>query len=313
MYDFTMSDHALRDALRGVAFTMSVPFDENAEAIRYDAFERNLQALDSAGARLYVPCGNTGEYYSLSREERVAVVESTVASVDDDSVVLAGAGGSAKNIIDLADAYSDVGADGLMVMHPSHTYIHEDGIKEYYRQIAAATDLDVVLYKRGPELSDGVIAELSTVENIVGVKYAVNDVTRFSQLVDETADDFVLVNGIAERFAVAFAIEGAEGFTTGIGNFVPNASLALQDALVEEDWQRAKRIRNLVRPYENLREETGPNNTLAAANNVPAVKYGMELAGLAGGPVRPPLVDLSTADRERAEKYYRQITDSEFA
>ncbi|ELY97639.1 5-dehydro-4-deoxyglucarate dehydratase [Natrialba aegyptia DSM 13077] len=78
------------------------------------------------------------------------------------------------------------------------------------------------------------------------------------------------------------------------------------EAIESGDFERARRIR----PYENLRAESGPNNPFAAANNVPAVKYGVDLAGLVVGPVREPLVDLSDSDKERAETYYTQIVDS---
>lgn len=308
-----MSYEMLTDGLRSVAFTTAVPFSEDGSDVEYDAYVDNLKAIEAAGGSLYIPCGNTGEYYSLNREERISVVETTVDAVSDESTVVGGAGGSTKTVISLAEKYADAGADGLMVMHPDHTYLHEEGVKQYYRDIAAGTDLGLVLYKRGPELSDDAIVELSDVENIVGVKYAVNDIKSFSELVGRVDDDFVCVNGIAERYAPAFALEGAEGFTTGIGNFVPGITLALHEAIQDGDLERARRIRNVVRPYENLREESGSNNAFAAANNVPAVKYGMELAGLYSGPVREPLVELSESDKARAEEYYDRIVESQYA
>jgi 4-hydroxy-tetrahydrodipicolinate synthase len=115
------------------------------------------------------------------------------------------------------------------------------------------------------------------------------------------------MNGLAERFAPAFALEGAEAFSTGIGNFAPRAVRTLADALDAEDWTRARTIAGLFREYENLRDEPGSNNRFGAANNVPAIKYGMSLAGYYGGPVRDPLVELSAEDQSRAEEYYQHI------
>lgn len=301
----------LKDDLRGVAFTNPTPFTETGEEVRHDELAGNLRALVAAGANTIIPCGNTGEYYSLSHDERVAIVETTVETVGGDASVIAGAGGSTRTVRRLVDAYEDAGADGVLIMHPVHTYMHERGVLGYYRRIVEATDLGVVLYKRGPELTHDHLAELSTYENVVGVKYAVNDVKAFSAAASAIEGDVVLSNGIAERFAPAFAIEGAEGYTTGIGNFVPEATLALMETLREEDWARARRLRDLLRPYEDLREEPGADNTLVAANNVPAVKFGMELAGLYGGPVREPLVDLSDADRDRAREYYDRIESAD--
>ena len=145
----------------------------------------------------------------------------------------------------------------------------------------------------------------------MAVKFAVNDIKEFSQSVDDDAGETTWVNGIAERYSLGFAVEGATGYTTGIGNFLPRATLALFDALERGDWERARSIRRLLRPLEDLREEPGEGNVIGAANNVPVVKYGMELAGFTSGPVRPPLVGLPERDRERVEQYYRQV-ESEF-
>lgn len=306
-----MSYEDLKDGLRDVAFTTTTPFTEDGEAVQHDAYARNLQALESAGARLFIPCGNTGEYYALDHEERVNVVRTTTESVGDDSFVIAGAGGSTKTVQSLVSQYESFGVDGVLIMHPDHTYVHEKGLYEYYRRIADSTDLGIVLYKRGHDVNDELIVNLSELENVVGVKYAVNDIEAFSRVTQSSAGDVVWSNGIAERFAPAFALEGAEGYTTGVGNFVPDATLALMEALRDGDLQEARRIRDLIRPFEDLREEPGSQNTISAANNVPAVKYGQELADLYGGPVREPLVELSAEDKERAEEYYQNIQDAE--
>jgi 4-hydroxy-tetrahydrodipicolinate synthase len=302
-----MDYETLKQDLRSVAFTNPTPFDEDGETVRHDELASNVEFIRDAGAKLIVPCGNTGEYYSLSNEERVAVVKTTVDAFGDAGSTVGGVGGSTKNATMLADRYADAGADAIMVMHPVHTYVHEEGVLDYYRTIADHTDLGVVLYKRGPELTHDHIRELSTHENVVAVKYAVDAISAFSNGVQTTPSDLVWINGIAERYAPSFALEGAEGFSTGIGNFVPERVLALQESLEADDFSRAKEIRDLLRPYEDLRQETGPNNRFGSANNVPAVKYGLDLVGQYGGPVREPLVDLPDADQERAEEYYRAI------
>ncbi|MFA9517070.1 dihydrodipicolinate synthase family protein [Halopenitus sp. H-Gu1] len=303
-----MQYQRIKSDLRGVAFTNPTPFDEHGEEIRHDALADNVRHVVDAGGRVVIPCGNTGEYYSLTDDERIAVVETVVEAIGDEATIVGGVGGSTKTAIELAAAYEDVGADAIMIMNPGHTYQHQVGLIEYYRKIVESTDLGVILYKRGPEVTLDLLAEIADYENVVGMKYAVNDVKGFSEAVSTIDSDVVWSNGIAERFAPAFAIEGAEGFTTGIGNFVPEQVLALMDALKAEEWDRARALRDLIRPYENLREESGEGNDLSAANNVPAVKHGMELAGLYGGPVREPIVELSDADRRRSEEYYERIT-----
>lgn len=300
----------LADGLRTVAFTTTTPFSADGESVRYGAVEAHVEFLVERGARLLVPCGNSGEYHSLTDDERVGVAEATVDAAGEECTVVPGVGGSLPAAKELARRYEAVGADGLLVMHPVHTYVHRLGLVEYYRELAGATDLGVVVYVRGPEVGNEVLGAIAEHGQVVGVKYAVDDVKAFSAVVSDVPD-LVWMNGLAERFAPAFALEGAAGFTTGVGNFAPEAPLALHGALREGDWERARSIRDAVRPYEDLREAAGVDSTIAAANNVPAVKFGQELAGLYGGPVRPPLVDLAERDEERARECYERIQEHE--
>lgn len=305
------SASALRDRFRDVAFTTAVPFTDDGAAVRHDALADNLARLYDAGARLFIPCGNTGEYYSLTDDERVAIVETHVEATGKEATIAGGVTGSVPEIRDLAASYEAAGADAIMVMHPDHAYAHERGLAEYYHRICDETDLGVVVYKRGPEVTRDVLVELSERESVVAVKFAVDDVKEFAQTVADAPGDVTWVNGIAERFALSYAIEGAEGYTTGVGNFVPEATLSLFEAVEDRRWERAREIQRSLRPLEDLREEPGEENVLVAANNVPLVKYCLELAGCVGGPVREPLVELAERDKERAEEYYARVEASE--
>jgi 4-hydroxy-tetrahydrodipicolinate synthase len=305
------SHGTLKEDLRDVAFTTATPFTADREAVDHEALAANLEALYEAGGRLFIPCGNTGEYYALSRAERVEIVRMHVERLPADATVVAGVAGSTKTARDLIETHEESGVDGVMVMHPDHTYLHRDGLVEYYERLADAAETGVVLYKRGHDVPDDVLTELTAHESVVGAKYAVNDVKGFSAAVGDAAGDAVWLTGSAERYAPAYHLEGARGLTTGIGNFAPEAPLALFDALEARDYDRAREIRDLLRPFEDLREEPGENNDTVAANNVPAVKRAMDLAGLEGGPVREPLVELSEADRERVSDYYERIREAD--
>jgi 4-hydroxy-tetrahydrodipicolinate synthase len=303
-----MAREQLRRALKGVSFTTATPFSEDGDRVLTDRLAENVRELYDEGARTFVPCGNTGEYYALSESERVSVVRTTVDALPDDATVVAGAGGSVGEARDLFEAYETAGADAAMVMYPGHTYVHEQGLSDYYRTLAESTDLGIVLYKRGPLLSETVLDTLSQVENVVAVKFAVNDVSQFSRLTESVSGDVEWINGVAERYALAYAVEGADGFTTGIGNFVPDWALSLFDALSAGDWERARTIRDALRPLEELRDEAGGGPAFVAAKNVPVVKYGLDSRGMYGGPVRPPLVELSAADRDRVDRCLERLS-----
>lgn len=306
-----MSYQALQSALSGVAFTVPTPFTADGSEVVHEHLASNLLALEDAGGSIFVPCGNTGEYYSLTHDERVAVVETAVQTTSKNSIVVAGAGGSTQTVLRLIEEYERIGVDAVMVMNPSHVYIDEDGLIDYYERIANSTNLGVVVYKRGEAITDTVLEEITPIDNVVAVKYAVNDVDGFSQAVHAGHEDVTWLTGIAERFAPSYAMEGASGFTTGIGNVVPEQVLALQEALEANDWNEAKGLRDVLRPYENIREEPTDNPPFSSAKNVPAVKHGLDVRGWHGGPVREPLRPLSSEDCERVERIYNRISDEQ--
>jgi 4-hydroxy-tetrahydrodipicolinate synthase len=303
-----MTYKRLHENIRDALFTITTPFSEDGDKVLTDRLAENVQMLYDEGVRAFVPCGNTGEYYSLSASERISVVRTTVEALPNDATIIAGAGGSVGETRDLLNAYIDAGTDAAMIMYPRHTYVHERGLINYYRRLAESTDLGIVLYKRGPLLNETILDTLSEIKNIVGIKFAVNDVSQFSRLNKSISGNVELINGVAERYALAYTLEGADGFTTGIGNFVPTQVLALFDALLSSDWDRAKKIRDSLRPLEEIRDEAGGSPRFTAAKNVPVVKHGLDTCGMYGGPVRTPLVDLSPADRNRVDQCLDQLS-----
>lgn len=306
-----MNANDLQPHLKNVGFTLPTPFGEDKRTIQYDSLQDIVQFVADAGGELFIPCGNSGEYYSLDNDERVSVVETVTTSLNDTGTVVAGADGHTTEVLEMAEEYEKVGADGVMVIEPPHAYIHKEGLVDYYTRIADESPLPIVLYKRGPGIPDDAIVEMTEHENVAGVKYAESSVDNFARTIHRAEGNVIWLTGNAERYAPSYCLEGAHSFTTGIGNFVPEPVLELDRAIKNGDWERSLMIRNRLRPYEDLRGESGDNNSLSSASNVPAIKTGLELIGLYGGPVRPPLVELSDDDQERARQYYEKIAAME--
>lgn len=276
--------------LKTVLVTTVTPFDDQG-SVRYDQLSAHCDYLLENGIEALIPCGNTGEFTSLSREEADKVTAVTVAAVAGRATVIAGVGGSTPVAIDHARAAEDAGADAVMVHHPNHTYIHRLGLLRYYERIIDAIGVSVVLYKRGPELADDVIATLVQDERVIGVKYAVNDVNEFANLVKSSDADVTWICGTAERWAPFFFLAGATSFSSGLGNFAPRKSMELFRLLEAGQYAKAMTARSDIVLFEELRQG---NNS---ANNVSAVKAAMSLLGLCSDTVREPLLSLDDDGR----------------
>jgi 4-hydroxy-tetrahydrodipicolinate synthase len=287
-----MTSEKLRNALKGVAVTTATPFTEDLSNVDLEALEENLRFLSKHGISLFVPCGNTGEYYSLSDEEWTSVVETTIESSSNDACILVGAGGSIKTALNQAKIAGELGADGIMIMYPRHVFASAEGLLNYCQRIIdAAKDIGVVLYKKGGLMTDAVLASLFENENLVGVKYAHGRIVDFAKTVQDLGADLVWSCGTAERFAPFFWLAGAEGFTSGLGNFAPEISLQMFDSLKKSDFSAAMEIQRMITPLEYLREGRDK------ANNVPVVKTALDYVGLNGGRCRPPIHPLRVNER----------------
>jgi len=290
-----MTSTRISDSLKGVSVTTTTPFTKDLSEIDTPALSGNLEYLVREGIGMVVPCGNTGEFYSLSEAEWKQVVEATVNAVSDKTVVMAGVGHSTTTAKKMMQQAESLGADGVMVMYPQHVFSSEEGLLNYVREILdAAGTLGVVLYKKGPLLSDTVLDSLVSHESLVGVKYAFGRIVDFARTVQTLGTSIVWSCGTAERFAPFFWLAGARGFTSGLANFAPKVSLSMYDALEEGNYRKAMELQALISELEFQREGQG------AASNVPVIKAMMDHIGLAGGACRPPIHTLSRVEKELA-------------
>jgi len=284
-------DHEkLAKRLRTVHAINVTPFRED-RGVDYDLLERNVEFLIASGLDVIVPCGNTGEFYALSVEEARAVTRFVVERVGGRTAVLAGIGYDLGTAREMALAAQEAGADAVMVHQPVHPYLMTEGLIRYYAGIARSVEIGVVLYARHEAIDGEVLSRVAGIENVLAIKYAINDLPRFADLVQTVEAPVVWVCGTAEMWAPFFFAAGAEGFTSGLANIAPEMSLAMLDGLRRGDAEAVRAVWRRVAPLERLRAR---NHN---ANNVSVIKEGMNLAGLPAGLVREPLGELDEADR----------------
>jgi 4-hydroxy-tetrahydrodipicolinate synthase len=291
-----------REILADVAVVTVTPFTgDGLAAINHEGLGRNLDHLVRAGVRLLVAGGNTGEFAALSRSEIIETVRTHVGVARGRARVIAGVGYRTEDAIELGRASMDAGADGVMVHHPIHPYASETGLVRYYQRIAEGLPgAPLILYVRGPQLTADGVRQLAAIESIVGVKVGQPDPERFARFV-AAAPELAWVCGVAEAWAVPFWTNGAIGFTSGFANVAPERSLAVLDALKGGDIEGAAALIDRLRPAEQLRASHGD------ANNVAVIKAAMDLIGLAGGGLRPPLSELEPPDRAELVRILRAL------
>src|SRR5437870_4085286 len=168
--------------LRTIVGINITPFGSDL-SIDFQALGKNLDFLVAAGVKVITPCGNTGEFSSLTVDECFEIISFASTRVKGKATLIAGVGYATETAIKLAQHAQAAGYDGVMVHHPSHPFLSEKGYEDYIRAIAENVDIVVIPYVRSARISDQSLYELARIQNVVAMKYAVNDLQRFGDLV----------------------------------------------------------------------------------------------------------------------------------
>ncbi|MER6954809.1 dihydrodipicolinate synthase family protein [Streptomyces sp. NPDC000618] len=282
-----------RAALADVVAIPVTPFAEDG-SVDGEAHRALLRRLLDGGITTLTPNGNTGEFYALTPDERRLVTELTIDEAGQRSTILVGVGHDVPTAVASARHARDLGAQMVMVHQPVHPYVSQSGWVDYHREIARAVpELGVVPYIRNAQLLGERLAELADdCPNVIGVKYAVPDASRFAAFArDAGLERFVWVAGLAEPYAPSYFSAGATGFTSGLVNVAPAVSLNMIEALRSGDYPAAMKVWEQIRRFEELRAAGG------SANNVTVVKEALASLGLCRREVRPPSRTLPEGER----------------
>jgi 4-hydroxy-tetrahydrodipicolinate synthase len=302
-----MSYEKVRRALPAVVAITVTPFDDGGR-IDEDAYAAVLTRCVDGGIDAVTPNGNTSEFYSLDADELSRALRITTATVADRATVIAGVGHDVGRAVTMAREAARAGAHGVMVHQPVHPYQSVDGWVTYHREIAEAVpDLGVVCCVRNPLISGTAFAALAgACPNVVGVKYAVPDPLALPGLIHAVGRDrLVWVCGLAETWAPFFWLAGARGFTSGLVNVAPRRSLELLGHLQAGDNEAAMAVWARLKPFEDMRARAG------SAGNVSVVKEALAQLGLCRRTVRPPITEVSPAERDEVTTILADLVDRE--
>jgi 4-hydroxy-2-oxoglutarate aldolase len=284
--------------LAGVFAPIPTPFDSATGDVAPVHLRHNVVRLLEAGLDGIVVGGSTGEAALLESEEQRRVVAWVRDALPDRSWLLAGTGAeSTRQAVALTRAAAVEGADAVLVRPPSYfaALISAASLADYYRAVADASSVPVLIYNIPKythlPLAAGLLRQLASHPNIVGVKDSSGDAKTLAAYRDAASDWSVFVGSGSLLYA---ALElGCDGGILGVACFAPATCADLLAAFRTGDRARAGQ----------LQERLGPLDKEVVGKLGPAgVKAAMDAVGLYGGPVRPPLAPVAPAERERVAK-----------
>jgi 4-hydroxy-tetrahydrodipicolinate synthase len=283
------------------SYTVSVtPFTSGGAKIDIEAQKRFLDWQIAVGVPGIIILGTTGEFLTITDDERREMVGTTVEHVAGRMDVLVGTmNAHTPNAVRYSREAEELGADGLMILPPYYYTPTEDEIFAYYKAICEKITIPVMLYNNpvtsNVDMSAKMVARLTKAfEQIRYIKEASMDVGRVFDVIEETEGVMNVFAG--ERIVESYSL-GAVGYVNPYGNYIPRASHRICDFLVEGRIDDAKRIQRLITRLDHIIAEGHPTYGHQC--------YSKALCGAVGypvGDVRPPLTTFAELGREGEEK-----------
>jgi 5-dehydro-4-deoxyglucarate dehydratase len=259
-----------------------------------EGLRANLRALVAHPLAAVVAAGGTGEMYSLTPEEHGQVVEATAEELDGRVPLIAGVGFNGAVAAAMAQRAARAGADAILALPPYYPHADDEGLLEYYAGVGAATPRPLLVYSR-----DWVNPSPAWVERLAqraptlfAWKEGQGDVRRYQQIMQRLGGRLHWIGGVGDDCVPGYYSLGIRCYTSSIATVAPRLSAALHEAASGGDPAALKRLMDaFVIPRYALRARR-------KGYEVTVMKEMMALAGLAAGPVRPPLPPLAAPDRE---------------
>ena len=280
--------------LHGVFPYLVSPIDAQGRILT-DVLGRLASDLIEAGVHGLTPLGSTGEFAYLSREQRETVVRATIEAACKRVPVVAGvASTSTTDAVTQAKSYQALGADGILAILEAYFPLKDAQIESYFRAIADAVDIPVVLYTnpqfQRSDLTLDVIARLSAHPRIRYIKDASTNTGRLLSIMNRCPD--MKVFSASAHIPMAVMLLGGVGWMAGPACIVPRQSVRLYELCRAGQWPEAMKLQ---------RELWRINEVFARFNLSACIKAGLQIQGYAVGDPVPPQAALGADERKAVE------------
>lgn len=292
-----------REHMRGIWAAALNPFHEdfsfNEEGLRAN-IRHWIDDLDIAG--LFI-AGKQGEFFSMTLEERKRNFEIAVEECDGKAgTIMSASDQNFDTVVELALHAQNCGADYIVVHAPVLHFItdQDDTLYNYYKELCDRVDIGIAMWSHpdsGYLMSPELCARIAELPNIVAIKYSVprDMYVRLTELAGDkihvsTASEVEWLDNIIELDWKLYLCSSPPYLLQSKHDKRMNEYTRLA---FEGRHDEARKVFDSLQPVRDAFKSCKPGGKPQAHS-----KYWQELLGQVGGPVRPPLLQLTDAERE---------------
>ncbi|WP_431230868.1 dihydrodipicolinate synthase family protein [Paenarthrobacter nicotinovorans] len=290
---------------QGVLAAVATPFDKEG-AVDEKRLRSLVDDLVTDGVHGLVPVGSTGEFASLTGDERRRVLEVVIDQAADRVPVVAHTGAiTSKEAIELSQHAEQTGAAGLLLLPPYKDRLSLDETTTYFRSVADTTSLPVVIYNlplaTGVNLTpEDIVGICEGSPNIAYVKDTSGDWHQLTRSIHDYSDVYSTLIGWDTMFLGAL-VEGAAGCILGSTNITAKPFVSIYDAVRAGNLEAARAEWNRIYPVVGF---------LLGGGYVGGLKGAMDAFGKSIGDPRSPLAALDAKRHEEISTILKEFAAS---
>jgi 4-hydroxy-tetrahydrodipicolinate synthase len=268
----------------GIYVPIITPFGPNL-SIDFDAWGEVIDWQIANGTHGIIVGGSTGEFFSLSREERIAQFEFAKERIAGRVPLIAGVNDLfAEQCYEITAAAKKAGVDALLVAAPPYSLPSQKELLAHILKIDRIADLPIILYnypgRTGVNMGEEFLERIAQNRNVHAIKESSGDVDRIHLLAREFPQ--LQLSAGAEDQVLEFFAWGARSWVSVVANFFPREAVGFYETCVlRGDFATGRRIMSALLPLMYCLEKGG--------KFLQSVKYACEIMNRPGGPVRPPM------------------------
>lgn len=242
------------EQVKGPVFPIPTPFTENGD-VDYEGLRRYVEFLLSQGTRTVMVTVGTSRFDVLTFEEMKKINETVAQTAKGKAIVIVTTPtkGPTLQAIDFTNHAESIGADGILAVFPDRFY-YENDVYRYFVDIAKSCSVGVLIHLMsipagraglGPQMhySPELVERIVAIDNVVGLKEESHDQGLSYRYCRGLADKTVLIGGAGGmRDYLTKHHWGQQAYLVGIGNFVPKLEIDFYKALIQGDYDTARKI-----------------------------------------------------------------------
>lgn len=280
----------------GIYPAVLTPFTKDGE-IDFEMFAHNTEAQIKAGVHGIILAGTLGEASALETEEKFELLKYAKKITQGRiPVILNLSENTTKNAVNFAQKAKELGADGLMLLPPMRYKADSREVVEYFKAVASATDLPILIYNNpvdyGIYVTLEMFEELIEYPTIQAVKESTRDLANVTRMINRFGKRIKILGGV-DTICLETLMLGADGLVAGLVDAFPNETMAMYNSVKAGEYDKAIAIYRWFMPLLEL--DIHPKL-------IQYIKLAATSEGISNPHVRAPRLELHGEEAEKIQK-----------